>query len=573
MQDIFTYEVVDIHGAADMATLTITATGVNDGIVVSSATTAGVVVEDASNPDLTTSGVIAFTDADLLDVHTVSASYSSSTHGAQLGALTASITNAATGDGVGEATWTFAVDNAAVQFLSEGEQLFETYSLTLTDSAGGTSSREVTIAITGKADGPTVSGPISGGTTDEDVAPVSIDLLANATTEALDGDLDIASVVVMSSNSGRAVTFSAVAETGLFTLDPAQFDDLAVGESETLTIAYNVVDNLGVTPATASLVVEGRNDAVTISSIDAEGDAVVDVGSLDRIANGDLQEPFIGPVFTGSNGQFTVGSINGWSSNFNAGHYEPNSSVLSQLPNVGSGARVAWINSNGVISQDVGVLASNETYRISFDLYGTEEAGGQSADGSALTIRLFVGGQDVGFNQVVAGPASGTMQSFEFDFAASDLANVSALEGQALTLQLSNQSTQPSGAINQINVDNIAVHAFDPSESPLSAAGALSFEDVDLTDAHTISVTPVDSGYVGTFSASITDLATGDGSGAGAWEFQVDSADLSSLGPNEIIVQEYDVTVDDGEGGATTERVAVTLSGEGSSSSISDRFE
>ena len=54
---------------------------------------------------------------------------------------------------------------------------------------------------------PVVSGPVDGGATDEDAAPVVINLLANA-TDADGDDMDTASVTVASSNLGRVVSFT-----------------------------------------------------------------------------------------------------------------------------------------------------------------------------------------------------------------------------------------------------------------------------------------------------------------------------------------------------------------------------
>ena len=112
---------------------------------------------------------------------------------------------------------------------------------------------------------PVVSGPVDGGATDEDAAPVVINLLANA-TDADGDDMDTASVTVASSNLGRVVSFTVDDASGALSIDPGQFDDLAFGQSETLSVSYNIIDgNGGVTPATATLIVEGRNEAPVVS--------------------------------------------------------------------------------------------------------------------------------------------------------------------------------------------------------------------------------------------------------------------------------------------------------------------
>ena len=97
----------------------------------------------------------------------------------------------------------------------------------------------------------------------------------------------------------------------------------------------------------------------------------------------------------------------------------------------------------------------------------------------------------------------------------------------------------------------------------LSDTGTLSFTDVDLSDAHPVSVDPQGggAGFRGTLNASIGDPSTGDGSGTVAWTFEVADADLDDLAEGQQLVQAYDVTVDDGAGGTSTETVEITITG------------
>ena len=63
---------------------------------------------------------------------------------------------------------------------------------------------------------------------------------------------------------------------------------------------------------------------------------------------------------------------------------------------------------------------------------------------------------------------------------------------------------------------------------PSGWAGVVAFSDSDLTDVHSVSVTPAGSGYLGTFAATITDDATGDGSGVVTLNFSADNAACNS---------------------------------------------
>jgi len=95
----------------------------------------------------------------------------------------------------------------------------------------------------------------------------------------------------------------------------------------------------------------------------------------------------------------------------------------------------------------------------------------------------------------------------------------------------------------------------------LSDTGILPFTDVDLTDAHTVGVVENDIGYRGTLSALITDAATGDGNGAITWTFEVQDSALDDLAAGEELIQTYEVTVDDGNGGTDTQTVTITING------------
>jgi glucose/arabinose dehydrogenase/Ca2+-binding RTX toxin-like protein len=100
---------------------------------------------------------------------------------------------------------------------------------------------------------------IDAGTTDEDAAPLGVNLLAGA-SDPEDAPLAVQQVTATSSNAARTVGFT-VSSAGLLTLDPAQFGDLAAGASETVTIGFEVSDGVHSVANTATLLVQGRNDA------------------------------------------------------------------------------------------------------------------------------------------------------------------------------------------------------------------------------------------------------------------------------------------------------------------------
>ncbi|MBV9981890.1 FecR domain-containing protein, partial [Bradyrhizobium sp.] len=152
-------------------TFTITVTGSNDAPVITTAaqtvafsggtkTSGGPLTTD--NP---TSGTLAFTDPDLTDTHKVSSALKGVTLDGKAfdlehleptpfkilnTALTAKLAADSTGTGTGSVTWTLADLPAYVaDFIPKGETLTLTYEVTVTDSQGATSTKDVTVTITG----------------------------------------------------------------------------------------------------------------------------------------------------------------------------------------------------------------------------------------------------------------------------------------------------------------------------------------------------------------------------------------------------------------------------------------
>lgn len=108
---------------------------------------------------------------------------------------------------------------------------------------------------------PTIA-PITAPATNEDAAPVHLDLLAGASDPDGDAVTVVTPVTIASSNGSRNVAYTLSA-AGVLTFDPAQFGDLAAGQSETVTVAYQISDGQHAGVAnTATIVVDGRDETV-----------------------------------------------------------------------------------------------------------------------------------------------------------------------------------------------------------------------------------------------------------------------------------------------------------------------
>ena len=143
---------------------------------------------DTADAD-TTSGSLSFTDVDLTNHHTASSTVSSATWsgGASLpsglatslaAALATTVSTDSTGSGAGTVGFTFSAADSNFDFLAATETLTVTYNVTVTDNNGLTSTKPVTITITGTNDAPIAVADSAGGTENQ---TLTIDVLANDT--------------------------------------------------------------------------------------------------------------------------------------------------------------------------------------------------------------------------------------------------------------------------------------------------------------------------------------------------------------------------------------------------------
>ena len=91
----------------------------------------------------------------------------------------------------------------------------------------------------------------------------------------------------------------------------------------------------------------------------------------------------------------------------------------------------------------------------------------------------------------------------------------------------------------------------------LTTAGSVSFADVGLSSTHSVSFVPLDpnNAFLGTFSPTLGK------DGTVAWTFTVADDATDFLAQGQTLTQTYALTVDDGHGGAVTQKVVVDING------------
>src|SRR6266478_1126566 len=225
---IYTVTITDNNGALVTKDVTVTLVGTNDTPVITAATN-GAVTEDATTPNLSTTGTITFADVDKIDTHSVSAvADAGNTLG---GTLTPVVTTDATGGVAGTVTWTYTVANNATDNLAVGQTATEKFTVTVSDGHGGTASQLVTITINGTNEAPTISAHTDGAVTEDATTP-------NLSTT---GTITFADVDKIDTHSVSAVADAGNTLGG--TLTPVVTTDATGGVAGTVTWTYTVADN------------------------------------------------------------------------------------------------------------------------------------------------------------------------------------------------------------------------------------------------------------------------------------------------------------------------------------------
>ncbi|QYK13242.1 retention module-containing protein [Shewanella rhizosphaerae] len=264
-EETFLVTVTDEHGAYSTQLVTVTVTGTNDIPVLTIDKTSGLVTEDDSDPMLTDTGTLSFTDVDdeyLPEYvgHDLSASYVANSlmwSGGDITDVLSADQIQALIDGfsVYQDHWDYSILNSLVQFLAANETITLSFDVTVTDKHGAYDTQTVTITINGNND------PIEGEFAKEIWVPAS---LAEIAIPYLDGyplgidvptDQDYNDVITITGLSLSFVDPDETADigeiwyvdddTGVLTL--YDFDNpVVLSASELGSLVYVPGDNAGI---------------------------------------------------------------------------------------------------------------------------------------------------------------------------------------------------------------------------------------------------------------------------------------------------------------------------------------
>ncbi|TPQ36289.1 hypothetical protein C2U70_13120 [Bradyrhizobium guangdongense] len=516
-------------------TVSVTITGANDAVAVTSGPDSDTVAEQpgvagSSTPDTTPVHTLNFTDVDLADTHSVSVAISSAEWSANpffvpadtltdLQTALQTVLHDSTGIGNGSIDWSFSLPDRDLDFLGASDTLTIIYDVTVSDGLT-ISTQQVTITATGAADPMTVN-PVTATITDTAAIEAgSVVAAGNAIVDVFDNPGDAALSLSITAVNGQAANVGAdlAGAYGTLVVDAdgsyhytanAALDLLQVGTNPTEQFTITVTNSLNEShDTTLTFNVFGGDDAPVVTAADTVGTLTEDAGPTVMV-----------------NGGFETGNLSGWVAS---------GVTVDQLLIGGEFGNYGARLTSGFLEQDVSTIAGQH-YTLSFEVAGDPDASSSAFnvywDGALLTLNPSVG---LGFTHytfdVVGDSIDPTTQLF-FDF---------GTDGTGLLLDAVSLSPTPGPAVEATD-------------------GSISFSDIETADTHTASFTPQGSGYVGSFS--LDPVSEVPGSGSVAWHYTVDNADIQFLAQGQTLVQTYAVTILDDNGASTVQNVSIAING------------
>ena len=296
--DVFNYTLSD-GTATDIATITITVTGINDPVVAANDT--GSVNEDATLTVSDGSGdIIANNDTDADDSASLVVS-AIRTGGVEGGGTAGTVGSALTGTyGTltlnADGSYSYVADQAAADALDANDTATDVFNYTLSDGTA-TDTATITITVTGIND-PVVATNDTGSVNEDATLTVSDgsgDIIANNDTDADDSASLVVSAIRIggTEGSGTAGTLGqpltgtygqlTLNANGSYTYvaDQAAADALDANDTATDVFNYTLSDGTTTDIATITITVTGIDDDITAVN---DTDAVDEDGTISRAA-------------------------------------------------------------------------------------------------------------------------------------------------------------------------------------------------------------------------------------------------------------------------------------------------
>ncbi len=290
-----TVQVTNSGGTSYSETMTITLNDVDEVAIVTGTTTGSIMEGNVGDVSASVSGSISISDPDADDspsFNDVAATAGDNGYGSFV--LTSG-------------SWTYTLDQSAVQDLDAGDTVTDTITYTATDGT----TQQITITISGTDDAAVVSGTTVGSVTEGDVGDASV--IASGTIAITDADADDSpsfnDVAATVGDNGYG-SFVLTSGSWTYTLDQSAVQDLDAGDTVTDTITYTATDG---TTQQITITIAGANDAPVATNdtatVDEDGSVTGNVLDNDIDADGDTLSAVAGDFFmSDQGGTFAIAS-------------------------------------------------------------------------------------------------------------------------------------------------------------------------------------------------------------------------------------------------------------------------
>ncbi|WP_200936035.1 beta strand repeat-containing protein, partial [Variovorax sp. Root411] len=593
------FTAVSSDGTASQV-VTVTITGTND-VPVIGGVASGAVTEDASMPNLSTSGALTIVDVDQGQSNFAPQASTAGSHGYGSFALAAN------------GNWTYAADNsqAAIQQLGAGQSISESFTAVSSD---GTANQVVTVTITGTNDVPVIGG-VASGAMNEDASTPNLSTGGALTIADVDaGQSSFTAQAGTAGSSGYGSFTLAANGNWSYTADNSQAAIQQLGVGQSISDSFTAVSSDGTASQVVTVTITGTNDVPAIGGV-ASGTVNEDASTPNLSTGGALTiadvdagqsnfTPQAGTAGSSGYGSFTLAADGTWT-------YTTDNSQ-SAIQQLGAGQSISdsftAVSSDGSASQlvTVTIAGTNDVPVIGGVASGavTEDASTPNlSTGGALTIADVDQGQSSFATQ--AG-TSGSNGYGSFTLAADGSWSFTADNSQAAIQQLgagesisdSFTAVSSDGSASQLvtvtisgtndvpvigGVTSGAVNE-DASMPNLSTGGALTIADVDVGQSNFApQASTAGSNSYGSFSLggalTIADVDVGQSNFApqastagsnsygsfslaadGTWTYTADNSQsaIQQLGAGESISDSFTAVSSDG---TASQLVTVTITG------------
>ena len=555
--DTFTYMVDDGNGGTDTATVTITIQGKDDAPVVTGTFVGAVLEGNVGDAPVIATGNMAISDVDDDDnpvFNDVASTAGDNGYGSF--SLTAG-------------TWTYTLDQSAVQNLDASDVVNDTITYTATDG----STQQITVTITGTDDASVITGTVTGGVVEGNVGDAPVTATGSiAISDVDDDDSPTFNDVASTAGDNAYGSFTLTAGAWTYTLDQSAVQNLDAGDVINDTITYTATDG---STQQITVTITGTDDASVLSGTVTGAVVEGNVGDAPVTATGSIA---ISDVDDDDNPTFndvasTAGDNAYGSFTLTAGTW---TYTLDQ-------SAVQNLDASDVVNDTITYTATDgATQQITVTITGTDDASvitgtvtGAVNEGNVgdapVTATGSIAISDVDdddnptFNDVASTAGDNAYGSFTLTAGTwtytLDQSAVQNLDASDVVIDTITY-TATDGATQQITVtitgtDDTsvitgtvtgAVNEGNVGDAPVTATGSIAISDVDDDDNPTfndVASTVGDNAY-GSFTLT-----------AGTWTYTLDQSAVQNLDASDVVNDTINYTATDG----ATQQITVTITG------------